>query len=108
MAHAGSLASSSNGTEIQVLSIEINVLKLTATGTSSRGTLPSGATPGRLIRLASVEHIYIKFGDNTVIAALTDTLYPAGVEVMQVPTDATDIAVLQVADTGPVTVTALS
>ena len=108
MNKAGSLSASANGTEIQVLSIATDVLKLTSTVTTARGALPTGATQSKLVRVAAAEDCYIRFGTDSVNAANTDTLFPAGVEVMQVPLLATHMAVIRVGTDGPFTVTALS
>jgi len=104
---AGNLAHSTNGTEIQVLSITTEVAKLTASGTTSSAALPTGVSSGKLMRLATTEDCYIKFGGSGVTATATDTLFPAGVEILQCPTGATYIAVIQVSTGGPVTVTGL-
>jgi hypothetical protein len=68
------------------------------TGTSARVELPEPSLVkayARKVRLVSWSDCFIKFGDSTVVAASTDTPFPAGVEVMNVPPAATNIAAIQ-------------
>ena len=99
------LPRSVNGQEIQVPSISASVVKITTSGSSVETILPNSILGGALVRVAALEDCYIRFGTTPVVAAVTDTLFPAGVEVMQVPAEATHIAAIQVSTGGVITFT---
>lgn len=59
---------------------------------SARVALPSDA---HIIRIATSQPCYFKFGDGTVAATGTDSLFPAGSETFRIPAEATHIAVIR-------------
>jgi hypothetical protein len=75
---------------------------------SARIALPTGALESYFAaRIASTTNCYIKFGDGSVNAANTDTLFPAGAEVMMVPGGATHLAFIRDTADGSITITAM-
>lgn len=84
---------SDNNTPLQVVRWTEQRVEITVTGVSARATIPNNAA---LVELASTEHCYINFGDNTVDATTTiandgSRLYLIGVQLIPVPIDlATD------------------
>lgn len=80
--------------------------KITIGGSSVRVALPSGP---QVVRLAATGNCWIKFGDGTVTATTSDTLFPAGVEVVKIPTGVTHIAAIQDgASTGSLSITGMT
>lgn len=69
---------------------------VSVTTASLRGTLPAGSVAQVLINAPASNSIaFIKFGDNTVVAALTDTpIMPGTVTLFSVPNGATSVAVI--------------
>lgn len=100
-----SLPRDKRGADIDgVLNLDTNATVLTIGAASVRAALPSGS---QIVRLAASGACHFKFGSNTVAAAASDShLLPANaVEYVQVPSTATDIAVIQNgAATGSLTV----
>lgn len=94
-----------NGFPIQTLALGNTVVKLTVSGTSARGTLPFGASHEDIVRIACNTDCYINFGDSTVEATSTDSLFTAGVEAFKVPQGATHIACIQESAGGVMTIT---
>lgn len=78
--------------------------KLTVGAASTRVALPTGVAA---VRLACTGTCWIKFGDSAVTAANTDTLFPAGAEVMKIPAGATYIAAIQEASGSVLSITGL-
>lgn len=101
------LPNSFNATEVPVASITTDVAKITTSGSSSDAVLPTGATVGTLIRVAATQDCHIKFGSGATTATNTDTLFPAGVEIMQVPIGVDRIAAIQDTTAGVLTVTTM-
>lgn len=73
-------------TPLQVALWTDNIEQATTGAASARITLPAGAT---LLEIRCTENVYLKFGDNTVVAATDDTshLFIAGSQVVPVPLD---------------------
>ncbi len=94
-----------NGTEVQSLSLA-SVSTIATVGVASASTaLPTGATPGSVIRVACTVDCHIAFGASGVTAANTDHLFTPGVEVMVVPDSATHIAAIRVSADGTLSCT---
>lgn len=96
-----------NGEAIQALSpAPASVASVAIGAASARVALPAGVGAGDIVRVASNNKCFFKFGDNTVAATGTDSLFPIGTELFVVPVGATHIAVIQDgAVTGLVTIT---
>jgi len=60
--------------------------------TSDRVSVPAGSD---IVRIASNKPCYFTFGDETVEADGTSSLFPGGVEMFRVPSGATHIAFIQ-------------
>ena len=87
-----------NGQPIQVLRGSGTRVNLTATDTTSRDAIPSGA---QVVLIRATDHIWYNFGDSgvTASAAATSVLFPAGEASVVVPTGTTHVAVLRVGAT---------
>ncbi len=95
---------SEQGDSMQALPInQVVHVKQTIGASSSRMDL----TGAKIVRVASSSDGYIKWGDNTVVAAATDVYFPAGVEVLVVPNGLTNLAIIQESSPGVVTATQL-
>ena len=96
-----------NGFPIQTLALGDSVTKIVVGASTQRGALPTGVSKEDIVRLASNTDCYIKFGDSTVEATDSDTLFTQGVEAFKIPMNATHIAVLQLNTGGIMTITEL-
>lgn len=74
-------------------------------GTTDNNVLPTGAAAGSVIRVACSQDTFINFGDNSVTAAASNYLMPAGVEYFKLAADVGYIAYLQVSTAGYISVT---
>lgn len=84
-----------------------NSLFVAAGATSVRADLSGFTSP--IIRIASVNAIYVRFGDNTVVASAGagSMLHPAGSEIYVLPENATNVAIIQESVGGAVTITGM-
>lgn len=99
-----SLPLDQNSTPVQILGYGA-VAADDTDGSSDRVALPTGATEGTIVRIASTTDIYVAFGTSSVTAGASDHLFPSGVEIVQVPDDATHIAYIQVSAAGRISIT---
>lgn len=92
------------GNPLQALAPDPTGVAVVAIGAvSARVALPADST---VLRVASNQKCYFRFGDAAVAAAGTDSLFQAGTEIFTVPAGATHIAVIQDgAVTGTMTLT---
>jgi hypothetical protein len=106
MAHPISLPQDKGGHPVQVLAPSGERQHVTSTGSSQRVTLPANA---KVLRVSAIEDIYIRFGDSTVTATQdgNSVLFPRGVEIMGIPRNATDVAIIQRTTGGVVQIEAL-
>lgn len=93
-----------NGSTVQALGPSPTGVATVAIGASSaRVALPSNCD---VIRVAASNDCYIKFGDVTVAATASDTIFPKGAELFTIPAGTTYLAVIQLgAVTGNVSIT---
>ncbi len=103
---SGELPRDQNGNPIQVLSLTATA-KITVIVTTVRVSLPAGGGAGQIVRIACDTDCYIAFGTSSVNATATNDLFMAGVEYLQVPNGATDIAAIRVSADGVLTVSAV-
>jgi hypothetical protein len=85
------LPKDSLGNPLQALAPSTNV-SVPIGSTSLRATIPAGS---EVVRVATNQKCFIKFGDSTVTATSADMVFPLGVEVLAVPFGVTHIAVIQ-------------
>jgi hypothetical protein len=87
-----------NGQAIQIFRPSGTRVNLTATSSSGRDAIPSGA---QVVLIRATDHIWYNFGDNAVTASAANTsvLFPAGEAAVVVPTGTTHVAVLRVGST---------
>lgn len=79
--------------------------KLTIGASSVNVALPAGVA---VVRLAASGTCWIKFGTAGLSATTSDILFPAGAEIMKIPTGATHIACIQDgAATGSLSITGI-
>lgn len=104
---SGLLPTDANGKAIQALAPGTNIAD-DVDGVTDNNILPTGASDGKVIRVAVSQDTYINFGGSGVTAAATDILMPAGVEYFQVPNGSGYIAYLQVSAAGRISVTLMS
>lgn len=93
---SSSLPKDSSGGSIQVLAPDATANASIGVSTA-RTLLPTGS---QVLRVAANAKCFFKFGDVTVVATGSDTMFPVGAELFVVPVGATHIAVVQ---DGPVT-----
>ena len=89
-----------NGYSIPAMAVSTAVAKITLAAGSVSVAIPvdaDGLIPD-CVRLAASGNCYFRFGGVAVVAAVTDSLFPVGVETLAVPRGAAYIAVIQ--DTG--------
>jgi hypothetical protein len=91
-----SLHIDANGNAVQSVQLTGTPTKITIGSGSASTALPSvGADIARIVRVASNASCYIAFGTSGISASTSDTLFPAGVEILTVPPSATHIACIQ-------------
>jgi hypothetical protein len=105
MANDSTLPLDRNATPVQVLGPGNYSAGFSCTAVSARTALPTGCVAGDILRIASSQDCYIKFGTVTVTATTSDILFLAGAEFLKVPAGATHIAAIRVGADGVVQVT---
>jgi len=95
---------SEQGDTMQALPLNQNIHAKQAVGGSSVRLDVTGA---KIVRVASSTDSYIKWGNGSVVAAVTDVYFPAGVEVLVIPNGMTHLAIIQQLSSGVVTATQL-
>lgn len=90
------------GDTIQSLPIDDTVHYAISVGPTSARVDVSDA---QLVRIAFSTDAWIAFGSSTVTASVASVFFPAGVEVLVVPKDATHVAYIREATTGPGSIT---
>jgi hypothetical protein len=105
MARDAKLPLDRNSVGIQVLGPGNYSAGFAVTAASARAALPTGCVGGDVVRIASTQDCYIKFGTVSTDAATTDILFLAGAEFMTVPNLATHLAAIRVGSDGVVQVT---
>ena len=91
-----------NGFPIQTMGPVGITSTMATTAVTDRVVLPAGVGAGDIIRVASSVDTYFAFGDVTIDATTSDSLFTAGVEVFKIPKDVTHIAALIVGATNGV------
>lgn len=94
-----------NGFPIQTLALQPTNATITVVSTTARAALPSGAGAEDIVRIACDTDCHIKFGDDTVEATTSDTLFTQGVEAFKVPDEVTHIAAIRRTADGFMTIT---
>lgn len=89
-----------NGEAVQTL-FPTSPTNASTSGTSARVAIPDDSD---VVRVASTEAVYLKFGDSAVVATSSDILFPAGVEVFKVPETYTHVAFIQVSSAGTISI----
>jgi hypothetical protein len=105
MANDSTLPLDRNATAVQVLGPGNYAAGIAITVASNRTALPTGCVAGDILRIASSQDCYVKFGTVTVTATTSDVLFLAGAEFMKVPAGATHIAGIRVGADGVLQVT---
>ena len=100
-----SLPVDQNRKAIQTLRLGSTSTSIAVGATTARAALPTGATAGDVIRVASNTDSYIAFGISTVDATTSDALFTQGVEMFAVPPGATHLASIRVSTDGVLTIT---
>ena len=85
------------GIQVFTPSLDTPSASITTSDTSQLVAIP---TDVKLIRIACTADSYIAFGDNSVVADTSSSLYLVGVEPVGVPKGATHLAVIQKDTTG--------
>ncbi len=104
MAQDSTLPLDRNSQAVQVLGPGNYAAGFACTATSARTALPTGCVAGDILRIASSQDCYIKFGTSTVTATTSDILFLAGAEFMKVPALATHVAAIRLGADGVVQV----
>lgn len=91
-----------DGHAVQTLSPGSNAALSVPNGSSDRVALPSEA---EFVRIACNVDVYFEFGDSSVTASASSPLFPAGVELLEVPAGATYLAAYGIAAGGLLSVT---
>jgi hypothetical protein len=105
MARDANLPLDRNSVAVQILGPGNYVAGFACTAASARTALPTGTVEGDIVRIASSQDCYIKFGTVTVTATTSDILFLAGAEFLKVPYGATHVAAIRVGSDGVVQVT---
>lgn len=99
------LAVDENSNPIQTLAMTDEVVSVSTTTTSATNLIPNFTIGEDVVRVASTTDLYIAFGNASITAGTSDTLFLSGTEYLKVPRGATHFAVRAVGTSGICTVT---